>query len=381
MSTSLSHVLVFGGLSWDPAIKGILVVLVATVILFGSIYLIIATNTGARLGLLIALSAFFGFTTILTAYWWVSPPGNGPRGTDPSWHVQEIYYHQPDGGQGPARTHVLNDLPGPTDLPTAAQVISGHPELREQLIAKPENTSLSDIAGIDAVNKDGTHVNGADVLKQDYGLETTQGETVPLKEGDDRLHGWKVVNTSNAGDAASAVDASVVAQNIFADATMYKRLNAFEWNEEEQLADACPEAVSNPEEKASLVPKGWPCRVVYRIKDTFSLWHPPRYMVVQIQPVIAQPTVAGQAPPTPKVDQSQPVMSVVLLRDEGNVRAKPAYFFVICLSLFTVFTLMLHYRDKTLQQNLDEAEVERTSRNGDGGGERRATELETTGSR
>jgi hypothetical protein len=45
----------------------------------------------------------------------------------------------------------------------------------------------------------------------------------------------------------------------------------------------------------------------------------------------------------------------VLLRDEGSVRAKPAYFFVICFALFVVFTLMLHYRDKTLKQHLDDA--------------------------
>jgi hypothetical protein len=261
-------------------------------------------------------------------------------------------------------------LPGPTDLPTAAQVIAEHPELREQLIAKPENTTLSDIAGIDAVNKDGTRVNGANTLKSDYGLETVQGEIGSLKDGVDRLQGWKVVNTSNAGDAAAAVDASLVAQGTFEDATEYKRLNAFEWNEETQLSDACPDAVSNQEEKASLIPREPFCRVMYRVKDTFSLWHPPRYMVIQIQPVISQPTIAGQAPPTPRVDPTQPVMSAVLLRDEGNVRAKPAYFFVICLSLFTVFTLMLHYRDKTLQKNLEAAEVEKSGRT-----------LETTGSR
>jgi hypothetical protein len=361
--------LVYGGLSWDPALKGILVVLVGCVVLFGSVWLILSTNTGPRLGMLLSLSAFFGFMSILTMYWWVSPPGNGPRGMDPSWHAIEVYYHQADGKQGPARTHEVNELPGPTEVPTAAQVIAEHPELREQLIAKPESTSLSDLAGIDAVNKDGTKVNGANILKGDYGIETVQGENATLKDGKDLLHGWKLVTTANAGDAAAAADASLVAQGIFSDATEFKRLNAYEWNEEQQLADACPDAVSNPEQKASLIPRDPFCRLKYRITDTFSLWHPARYIVVQVQPTIAQVAVPGQAPPVPQVDPTQPVISFVQVRDEGNVRAKPAYFFVICLSLFVVFTLMLHYREKTLEKNLAEAEAARAGK-----------KLETTGS-
>jgi hypothetical protein len=351
----------YAGLSFDPAIKGILTVLVGATILFGSVYLILATNTGARLGLLLTISGLAGFLSILTLYWWVSPPGNGPRGTDPSWHATEIYVNQRDGAQGQARTAQLNQLPAPYDLPTAAQVIDEHPELREQLIAKPENTSLSDIAGIDATNKDGTHVVGANILKQYFGLDTVQGETVDSAAGQ-KLQGWKVVNTSNAGDAAAGADAALVAQGTFKDATEYKRLNAFEWNEEQQLADACPDAVSSSTEKASLIPRDPLCRVEFRIRHTFSLWHPPRYMVIQIQPVVAQPAVAGQAPPVPKVDPDQPVISVVMVRDEGNVRAKPAYFFVICFSVFVASTLMLHWRDKTLQQHLAEAEAERTGK-------------------
>ena len=375
MYATLTQQLVYGGLSWDPAIKGILTVLVGSVVLFGSVYLLLATNVGARLGMLVSLSGLFGFLSILTAWWWVQPPGMGPKGMDPSWHVKEVYYHQADGGQGRASTHVLNKLPSPTNLPTAADVIAAHPELEEQLIASPENTTLSDIAGIDAENKDGTKVNGASILKQYFGLETVQGETGDLKDGNDVLSGWKVVNTSNAGDAAAAADAALVANGIFADATEFKRLNAFEWNEEQQLADACPGAVADPEEKASLIPRDPLCRITYRIKDTFSLWHPARYMVIQVQPVVAQEAQPGQAPPVPKVDASQPVMSIVLVRDEGNVRAKPAYFFVICFSLFVVFTMMLHYREKTLKKNLEDAERVRAEE------QQKAKELESTGSR
>ncbi len=45
----------FAGISWDPGIRGILTVAVGVAVLMGSVYLILATNTGARLGMLIAL--------------------------------------------------------------------------------------------------------------------------------------------------------------------------------------------------------------------------------------------------------------------------------------------------------------------------------------
>jgi len=349
--------LILAGLSWKPAISGILVVLTGATILFGSVYLIVATNTGARQGMLIALGALFGFLSILTSFWWIQPPGNGPKGQDPSWRPLEIFVNEPGNV---AKTEVLHNLPDPANIPTAAQIVAEHPELEPQLIASPENTTLSDIAGIVATNPDGTQVNGANILKQYFSIDTSNAETVTSPT--DALNGWKVVSTSNAAEAAAAVDADLVAQGTFPDATGYKKLNAFEWYPIETQADACPDAVVNNEEAHTLIPRDPVCRVWYRIRHTFQLWHPARYIAVQIQPVVAQEAVPGQPPPTPKVDPSQPVITVVMVRDEGNVRAKPAYFFAICFSLFLVFVVLLHYRDKTLQRHLDEAEALRTGK-------------------
>src|SRR5690606_22243927 len=41
-------------IQFDPHIRGVLVVLVGVVVLFGSVYLLVATNTGVRTGFLIA---------------------------------------------------------------------------------------------------------------------------------------------------------------------------------------------------------------------------------------------------------------------------------------------------------------------------------------
>jgi hypothetical protein len=79
--------------------------------------------------------------------------------------------------------------------------------------------------------------------------------------------------------------------------------------------------------------------------------------VVQVQPVLAQEAVPGAAPPLPVADESQPVVSVVMVRDLGSVRQLPATYFVISLALFIVFALMLHYREKTLERNLAHAKA------------------------
>jgi hypothetical protein len=82
---STLHLLAFG---WDPEIRGILFLLTAVIVLMGSVYLVLATNSGARLGLLIALATLMGWMTLMGAIWWVY--GIGMRGTDPTWQPHEV---------------------------------------------------------------------------------------------------------------------------------------------------------------------------------------------------------------------------------------------------------------------------------------------------
>ncbi len=76
-------------ISWEPELRGILIVIIAVTVLVGSIYLILGTNVGARLGFLITLSALAGWMFIMGAIWWSY--GKGLLGTDPTW--------QPVGGR------------------------------------------------------------------------------------------------------------------------------------------------------------------------------------------------------------------------------------------------------------------------------------------
>ena len=69
--------------------KGLLVVLVAFVLLPGSVYMLLASNFGALRGYLIAGTAFFGFLVMLSAVWLFGIPGTtpltGPKGPQPTF--------------------------------------------------------------------------------------------------------------------------------------------------------------------------------------------------------------------------------------------------------------------------------------------------------
>src|SRR5689334_2774740 len=76
------------GINFQLTIRGLLVVTVAVAILMGSVWLLLSTNVGVRVGTLLALTGFFGWITIMASVWWIF--GIGWRGADPSWKTVDI---------------------------------------------------------------------------------------------------------------------------------------------------------------------------------------------------------------------------------------------------------------------------------------------------
>jgi len=68
---------------WEPELRGALIVVIGTVSLMGSVYLILGTNLGARLGFLVALAGLFGWMATMGAIWWTY--GIGLQGRQPTW--------------------------------------------------------------------------------------------------------------------------------------------------------------------------------------------------------------------------------------------------------------------------------------------------------
>lgn len=74
--------------SWDPQVRGIVIVLAAVVILPGSVFLIMGTNVGARMGFMVAVAGLSGFCAMLGLLWTLN--AGGLVGRQPSWKAQEL---------------------------------------------------------------------------------------------------------------------------------------------------------------------------------------------------------------------------------------------------------------------------------------------------
>lgn len=70
-------------------IRAVLVVAVAVIVLIGSLYMLLASNYGARLGYLVLMVSLGIWMTVMSLMWLVGLPGTvpglGPRGEEPHW--------------------------------------------------------------------------------------------------------------------------------------------------------------------------------------------------------------------------------------------------------------------------------------------------------
>jgi len=109
-------------ISWEPELRGILIVIIAVVTLCGSVYLILATNLGARLGFLVALAGLSSWMMLMGIIWMVY--GIGLQGPLPSWIA----------------------VPGRTVLQDTGALFSA--SVLETRVQVPDGTSLQDQARI-----------------------------------------------------------------------------------------------------------------------------------------------------------------------------------------------------------------------------------------
>jgi hypothetical protein len=105
--------------------QAVLGLAIAIIVLPGSIYMLLASNFGARLGYLILMVSLFAWIILLSAMWLFgvpgTTPGTGPRGTEATWIP-----FTPTSDQAKVFADTLNNFPnGPTWKPIGT-VFSGN---------------------------------------------------------------------------------------------------------------------------------------------------------------------------------------------------------------------------------------------------------------
>lgn len=310
---------VLGAIAWNPEIRNILSVLVGLAVLCGSVYLIVATNTGLRTGLLVTLGALFGWMTIMGVIWWMY--GIGMLGDAATWRVEELNRSDTDFESLTLtendEVHLLRNI---DELPTAQEILEERPELVELILPVAELTP-------EQVEARTANVTLGQVIEADP-------ELVEELQIEDTLGGWELLAQSDRqrGDAVSTAQAFVgeEGRGLFESTADYVVLDAFAIGGKDGL----------PED-----PSRWD-RITTELKSIFvQPLHPPHYTVVQLRRVVPVELEPGEAAPIPEIDEEAPVISVVMVRDLGDKRF-PAFMITVVFGLlFAVTCWSLHRRD------------------------------------
>jgi hypothetical protein len=288
------------GLGFDPFIRGWLVVITGVLVLMGSVYLILATNTGARTGLLIAITGLFAWMTIMGLIWWIY--GIGLRGPTPVWDIVEVN---------------RGDLTG----------------------ARLEDARLL-----------------GEGLPEDLGTFFEETEVAVAEQGADvpEIGGWQAMLLTNParGEAQATVDAYLVGQGEFEASTDYVVLGAFEEGGKSKRPASAVCETRNP---FLIVTRGgcWE-RAASKVHSIFvQPRHPTHHATILVQAADPRTLISrpGQPPPLPQPDPTQPVIGVIMVRDLGSVRVPPAMITLGSLIIFLAFAKALHDRDLRQARN------------------------------
>ena len=307
--------ILLAAIQFDPHIRGILVVLVGVGVLIGSVYLLLATNTGIRNGFLIAMAGLAGWMMSMGAIWWIY--GIGLRGKDPSWTPIEINYSR----SGEAINDQLEELPPSEDLPDSGQLLSDYLAENPDVAARIEETEGEGFQ--------------ADTLTQAVTAAPSLKATL-----DDELNGWRILpeTDSRRGEAAASADSALVAAQAFGSETTTGSYSVKDVFFLGGKPGAEPETVKG---ERSTISQVW-----HRVQTVFQPKTPTLYAAVTVQQNVVQEVAPGEAVPPAQINESADTVTVLMQRNQGNRRMPSALFTIFSGIIFFVLVWMLHRRDK-----------------------------------
>lgn len=388
--------MIMAGIGWEPEIRGALTVALATAALVGTVWLLLVTNTGVRLGSLVTLAGFFGWFTIMAGTWWIF--GIGYHGDAPSWRFIDSYADSAGtevSGIEDAYLADVDRLPDPNCstrrifppsktgwefsaatsgcAPRAIALVLGYPGSNRQAVI--EELATVDEAGIRETaetrnflrqagdprklsERDLERSVQAQIARQEIVIDQLSLSALAASapsvidwakdEGYISLEGgWDLLPTTESGEATAAAEAVVAEAGLFAS-------EADAATPAYALVDTYHRGGKPSRESDST----WD-RVANKITNTLRLTHPPNYAVVQMRAVVPRPQIPGEPPPLAEVDLGSDTLSVVLERDIGDRRLVPGLLTIGSGLIFLSLCLNLHMRDLRVRRR-DEVGVSET---------------------
>lgn len=274
-------------LSWDPQVRGFLIVVAAIVLLPGTIYLLLATNLGARIGFLIAVAGLSGWMFLLAITWVFY--GQGIKGRDPSWKVQEVVHSAAQTDLSEATVKSANEFP------------NGWKKMSIE-----GNAVLADAQA------------AADAFITKSGRKPKMGHEGPIIKD------------------PTPTQLRYPAQ--FATSEEYVLVGGYE-----KGGDNC----LGPKESCTTV---MPEKILFwKVTHKFFLRHSPHWVAVAVQPAIPNPPAPdGSVTYTRDPDPTKPITTLLVLRDLGSIRFPQVMVALGSGLIFAVTCHALHRRDKRI---------------------------------
>ncbi len=381
----------FGGIGWEPEIRGILTVALASALLMGTVWLLLVLNTGVRLGSMLSLAGLFGWFTIMAVIWWLQ--GIGYVGDSPTWEyegtfadpagvevigIEDAYvatvgelpdpncetgrifpadetgwsFSSPTPGCLPRAIALALHYSGPDRAEVVAEVATVNSDaIRARLVERnnllsPEDPRYLDEAALQAKFEQqvAAEANRIDNLSLSA-LAAAAPQVIQWAEtlGYLNLGDWELISTADSGEAAASAEAFLAERDTFA--FVPTTLSLADGSEEPSVSplyviEDTYEIGGKPEPSGGL----W-SRVANKITNSARITHPPHYAVVQARPAVPKVQVLGEAPPLPEPDRSGETFSVVMVRNLGDLRLVPALVAIGSGLIFITLVLSLHWRD------------------------------------
>lgn len=309
------------GVGFDPFFRGLLSVLVGVVVLIGGSYLLVATNTGSRLGGLISAGQLFGWMFLMGIVWTIY--AIGWLGEGESWALVEINFDNP-----------VRDADGL--------------EFAEEEEVQELGVALSTFDLESVLESDDPDLRQAEALSI-------------ARENPSLLAGWRYLTASDPqrGEASASAEEFLIEEGVFGDTAEFIPLtyDAYNTGGKPRLS---PSIVEDDPDKSAWVESftDLPARLWHKFDTTFiHFWHPQELVVIQFQGVVDEPTLPGEAPPVAQADADKATVSVIMERDRGGpvpaliggVRFVPFVFTLFNGILFAVISWVLHIRDRREQ--------------------------------